>query len=197
MKKIIRITLGSTFLFFILSFVTISPFQFKLLPTTSGIHFSIRHLGIADFYGSFTEFNTKITATSDQFTDAKIEFSAKSGSIQTFIEERDHHLRSSDFLDAEKFPEMKFVSTEIKKGKKGVLLVKGDFTLHGVTKPIEINAIVTGKNVDAKDKSEVYGIKFTGSVLRSDFEVGTNYPETLLSNEVKFEANLEFKKELN
>lgn len=175
----------------------ISQFELKLIPSTSGIHFSINHLGISDIYGNFTDFDTEITTSSDNFLDAKITFSAKTNTINTHIDARDNHLKSADFLDAVQFPEMKFISTSIKKGKKGNFIITGDFTLHGVTKTIDIQAILVGKAIDPSDNSELYGLKFNGTINRLDYGVGSKYPTKMLSDEVKFEANLEFKKTLN
>lgn len=188
----------SFLIFFVASsFIVISQFELKLLPATSGLNFSINHLGITDFKGAFTDFDAQIYSSNDQFLDAQITFTAKTASVNTFIEQRDSHLRSADFLDTDNHPEMKFQSTSIKKGKKGSFLVTGDFTLHGVTKSIVVEAKLTGKATNPSDKKELYGLKFTGSLNRLDFGVGSKYPETLLSNQIDFEANLQFEKPLN
>lgn len=183
--------------FVTMSFVAVSNFVLTNNKVNSGLRFSIKHLGISDFVGAFTDFDTKITTESNDLEKAKIEFSARTFSINTFNEQRDNHLRSSDFLNTEKFPEMKFVSTKITKGKKNNYVVVGDFTFHGVTKSVTMNAVLNGVFVNPETKNEVYGIKFDGSINRLDFGVGVAYPSQMFSNEIKFEATLEMNKNMD
>lgn len=185
-----------TFLILSLSFTAIQQFELHLLKSTSGLNFSIKHLGITDFNGAFTDFESSITTSSDLFTDAQVSFTAKASSVNTFNEQRDHHLRSSDFLDTENHPTITFVSTSIKKGKKGSFTITGDFTLHGVTKSISVDAKLTGKHVNSENQSELYGLKIKGQINRLDFGVGEKYPNEMLSDIVTFEANLTYQKEL-
>lgn len=149
-------------------------------------------MGIADFNGLFTKFDTKMTATKSDLSDAQIEFTAEAASIDTRIEKRDNHVKSADFLDVEKYPEIKFVSTSVKKGKGDNFTVEGDFTMHGVTKKVTLNAEKTGEFVNPENKQKKIGMKFTGEIKRKDFGVGTEFPEAVLSNEIKFVADMQF-----
>lgn len=178
----------------LMSFVAATNFTLDLDKAHSHFGFTIKHLGISDFNGQFTKFDTKLTATADDLSDAKIEFSADAASINTGIEQRDNHLRSADLLDTEKYPEIKFVSTSVKKEKGNNYKVEGDFTFHGVTKKVALNAVLVGKTVNPQSKKEAYGIKFTGAINRLDYGVGAGFPEPMLSNEIKFTADLEFAK---
>ena len=101
----------------------------------SRLGFTIKHMGISDMNGSFSNYEVKMTATKDDFSDAKVELSGEVSSINTANEMRDNHLKSADFFDAEKFPKFTFVSksfTKVPKSKNEYKVV-GDLTLHGVT----------------------------------------------------------------
>src|SRR5664279_5493743 len=95
----------------------------KIDPAHSEIHFKIRHLVISTITGSFKKFEGSVESEKDDFTDAKIQFSAEAASVETNNEQRDGHLRSDDFFNAEKYPKISFVSTgvEIKSGEEYIL----------------------------------------------------------------------------
>lgn len=176
----------------IMSFTAATNFTMNLDKSHSGFIFSIKHMGIADFNGMFTKFDTKMSATKSDLSDAQIEFTAEAASIDTRIENRDNHVKSADFLDVEKYPEIKFVSTAVKKGKGNNFTVEGDFTMRGVTQKVTLNAEKTGEFVNPENKQKKIGMKFTGEIKRKDFGVGTEFPEAVLSNEISFIANMEF-----
>jgi polyisoprenoid-binding protein YceI len=176
----------------LMSFVTATNFSFDLDKTNSSFVFGIRHMNIAEFNALFKKYDTKMTATKADLSDAKIEFTAEAASVDTRNEQRDNHVRSADFLDTEKYPEIKFVSTSIKKGKGNNFVVEGDFTMHGVTKKVSLNAEKTGEMVNPETKKKKIGMQFKGAVNRLDYAVGAGFPEAILGNEVNFTANLEF-----
>ena len=78
-------------------------------PAHSEVHFKIKHLVISTVSGSFKKFEGKMESSNDDFTDAKINFTINSSSVDTNNEQRDGHLKADDFFNAEKFPEIKFV----------------------------------------------------------------------------------------
>ena len=122
-------------------------YQFDKQGQHGFIEFRIQHLGYSWLYGSFKDFDGNFTYDAKDPAKDKVEVTIKTGSIDTNHAERDKHLRSPDFLNAAKFPEAKFVSTALKKeGDK--YLVTGDFTLNGVTKPITLDAKLTGECKD-------------------------------------------------
>src|SRR5688500_10114709 len=84
----------------------------------SQLGFTVKHLGIADVSGTFYDFDAKITSTKPDFSDAVVELTAKTASIDTRVEDRDKHLKSADFFNAEKYPTMSFKSTSVKKAGK-------------------------------------------------------------------------------
>jgi polyisoprenoid-binding protein YceI len=176
----------------LMSFATATNFTLEQDSVHSSFIFTVKHMGIADFNGMFKKYDTKITGTKADLSDAVIEFTAESASIDTRVEKRDNHVKSADFLDVTKYPEITFVSTSVKKGKGENYTIVGDFTLHGVTKSITLNAEKTGEMVNPDSKEKKIGMKFTGELKRKDFGVGESFPDAVVSNEIRFMADMEF-----
>src|SRR6201986_4142020 len=105
-------------------------------PAHSRAHFSVRHMMISNVKGEFTKVAGTVTFDRDNPETSKVETTIAVASLHTRDEQRDGHLKSADFLDAEKYPEIKFVSTSIKKDGTDEYQMTGDMTIHGVTKPV-------------------------------------------------------------
>lgn len=161
----------------------------------SRMGFSITHLGIADFNGNFSNVETKITTSKEDFSDAVVELTADVNSINTGNEQRDAHLKSPDIFDAAKYPQLTFKSTSFTKGAGNTYTVKGNLTLHGVTKPVELTAVHNGTTIHPMSKKSVAGFKVTGTIKRSDFNLTANMPAPMLSDEVRLVADLEYSKD--
>lgn len=123
------------------------------------IQFRVQHLGYSWLYGRFNNFSGKFSYDESAPEKARIEVSIDTSSVDSNHAERDKHLRSEDFLNVKKYPEARFVSTAFVpgKGNKGVL--KGNLTLLGVTKPIEIGVETIGAG---KDPWGGYRVGFEG-----------------------------------
>ena len=144
----------------------------------TNIQFNATHMVVAEVNGSFKEFDGSVISKSDDFNGAEVEFTAKTASINTGVENRDNHLKSDDFFNAEKFPEIKFKGTLVKEGGKYQL--KGDFTMRDVTKPVVFDvtyggSIDTGRGVKA-------GFKLNGKINR--LEYGLKWSNKLASGEL-------------
>lgn len=163
-------------------------------PNHSKLSFSIIHLGISSIDGLFNNFEASLKTSKDDFSDATFEMTADVNSINTQIDARDQHLRSDEFFDVVKFPKMTFKSTSIKKdGKeKGRYILVGNLSMHGITKQITLHLWYRGTALNPANNSNVAGFQITGSLKRSDFDLGSKYPEPMLSNEVKIKADCEF-----
>jgi polyisoprenoid-binding protein YceI len=155
--------------------------------------FTISHMTVSDVEGFFKQFDAKITATGSDFTDAKVEMTAQVGSINTDNDKRDEHLKSPDFFDASKFGTVTFTSTSFKK-KGSDYVVKGNLTMHGITKQIELKAVCKTA-MNPMSKKEVAGFKITGTIKRKDFGIGESMPAAMLGEEVAVLANVEFSKD--
>jgi polyisoprenoid-binding protein YceI len=147
--------------------------DYKVDPSHAGISFKIAHMGLSWIQGRFDEFGGEFTI--DAANPDKSSFSMKinPASIDTNNQKRDEHLRSPDFLNAKQFPAMSFKSTSVRPIKGGYE-VTGDFTMHGVTKPVTFE-LVGGRT------AEMQGMKRTGfssefSIKRTDFGIGQPTP---------------------
>ena len=160
----------------------------------SELSFSVKHLGVSTVTGFFTDFDAKIVSNKDDFSDAYFEMEARTNSVNTRVDMRDKHLRSADFFDVEKYPTMTFKSTSVKKGKKKTLLVTGDLTLTGVTKSITLTLKPNGKITNQQSGKETAGFDVEGSLKRSDFNFGSKFGETMISDVVQLRASGEFTK---
>jgi polyisoprenoid-binding protein YceI len=133
----------------------------------SKIGFNVIHMAITEVEGEFRDFDAKVVSTSDDFHNADVEFTAKVASIDTENERRDNDLRSDNFFNAEKYPEIKFKGKLVKEGNAYKL--KGDFTMLDVTKPVTFDVtyggtVNTGRGMKA-------GFKVTGTINRKDYNL--------------------------
>ena len=133
----------------------------------SRIGFSVPHYAITEVEGNFKDFDASILSKSDDFNGAEVTFTAKTASIDTDNERRDGHLKSADFFEAEKHPEVTFKGTLVKDAGKYKL--KGDITMRGVTKPVEFD-VTYGGTMDT-GRGLKAGFKLEGQVNRQEFGV--------------------------
>jgi polyisoprenoid-binding protein YceI len=152
---------------------TIAPAgTWKVDPAHSRFGFAVKHMGVATVRGHFEEVDGTLVIGDDPSA-AKITGSAKTASVQTGVGQRDDHLRSADFFDAENHPELTFESTRIEAIDDETYKIVGDLTIHGETREIELEAEVGGVEVGMNDEDRV-GIEATGTLSRSDFNMKFN-----------------------
>lgn len=167
-------------------------------PAHSNIQFSISHLVISEVIGNFTSYEGTVLSDKADFSDAKINFTIKVNSIDTDNKKRDQHLTGTDFFDAEKYPEITFKGKSLKKVSGNKYKLTGDFTMHGVTKTIELDVKYGGTIKDPWGNTKA-GFKITGTINRYDF--GLKYNSTLeagglmLGEEVELVCNIELAKQ--
>lgn len=184
-----------TFLFslMLVSMGVMSQTQWTADPFHSKIGFTVTHLGIADIPGHFGDFDVIITSAREDFSDAVVEMTIRTNSIDTRVEPRDNHLKSSDFFDVEKYPTMTFKSTSIKPLGKNTYELTGNLTMHGITKKVKARMLYRGTTANPNaDGAPVAGIQITAELDRSDFEIGNGFPPPMISNEVIIKADGEF-----
>ncbi len=136
----------------------------------SQVKFSVSHLVIAEVTGRFTDFDVELQQGADDFSTAKIEATIKTASINTDQEKRDTHLRSDEFLNAEKYPTMTFKSTSIEKTGDRTYKVLGDLTIRDVTKPVVLDTRFNGTVVDPWGNTKA-GFKARTTINRFDYGV--------------------------
>lgn len=161
-------------------------------PAHSRLGFVVKHLTISEIDGRFADFSVKVTTSKADYSDAQIELTAKVASINTDIEARDNHLRSADFFDVEKYPALTFQSTSLKKESKNKGKLYGNLTFHGVTKPVVLDVQYFGSVINSMNNADTAGFQITGEIKRSDFNLGANYPEAMISDKIRIIANAEF-----
>jgi len=138
-------------------------------PAHSQVSFSVAHLVIAEVTGRFNDFTVTLQQTAkDDFAGSILEATIKTASVDTENEGRDKHLRSDDFFNAEKFPEITFKSTAIEKSGTDTYKVSGDLTIRDITKPVVFEARYTGQVKDPWGNQKI-GFKATASVNRFDY----------------------------
>jgi polyisoprenoid-binding protein YceI len=168
--------------------------DYKIDPAHSIIGFAIRHFEINWVEGRFKDFNGAIRLDDKDITRSSVEFTAKAASIDTGVEGRDKHLRTADFFEVEKYPELSFKSTGVERKGKERYVLKGDLTIKGVTKPVAIPFTITGAVVDTRDNTRI-GIEGQTKINRRDF--GVNWGHALpvggadVGDEVTINLNLE------
>ncbi len=160
----------------------------------SHITFTITHLAVSDVDGSFKDFSAEIIASKPDFSDAQFDFTANANSVSTDNDQRDGHLKSADFFEVAKYPNVTFKSTSIKTASKDHYKVTGNLTLRGVTKPATFDLVYRGTITNPMTKGPDAGFVATGTIKRSDFSFGSKYSSPMLSDEVTFKASGEFTK---
>ncbi len=167
-------------------------------PAHSDIEFKVKHMMITTVTGTFKEFKSEVETEGDDFTTAKISFEANTASVFTNAEQRDAHLRSADFFDAENFPVMSFVSSRLEKIDDETWLLKGDLTIRGVTNPVKLDVEFGGQGKDPWGNTKA-GFSLNGKINRKDWGLNWNAAlETggvLVSDDVRIYAEVQYAKQ--
>lgn len=151
------------------TFLPIPTGDYRLDGSHSVIGFSILHNELALVSGRFKDFTGTIHYDDKDVTKSSVEFNAKVTSIDTGVEGRDRHLRTADFFEVEKFPEMTFKSTKVERKGKNYFL-HGDLTIKGVTKPVTLPFTLTGAIKDGRGNTRI-GIAAQTKIDRRDFGI--------------------------
>lgn len=134
----------------------------------SEITFKVKHLVISTVTGKFNAFDASMEAESEDFDNASISFSADINSIDTGVEDRDNHLKSDDFFNAEQFPKMTFKSSSFTKTGEGTFKLIGDLTIRDITKEVTLDVDHGGVVVDPYGQTKA-GFEISGTINRKEF----------------------------
>ncbi|MBB1286778.1 polyisoprenoid-binding protein [Flavisolibacter sp. BT320] len=165
----------------------------------SELGFKVKHLMISNVSGSFKNFTADVETEDDDFSKASIHLTAQMDSVTTNNEQRDAHLRTSDFFEVEHYPQLTFYSTRIEKADNNTFTVWGDLTLKGVTKPVTLQVEASGVTNDPWG-NERAGFTVSGKLNRKDW--GVNYNALLetggvaLGEDVKINAEIQMVKQV-
>jgi len=166
----------------------------KIDPMHSEVQFKVKHLMISTVTGDFKAYDaTAETSDDDSFENAQISFSAQIDSISTGNEQRDGHLKSGEFFDAEAFPTLSFVSTSYLNNE-----LKGNLTIKDVTKEVVLDAEFGGLMTDFYGQTKA-GFEISGKINRKDFGLTwsavTEAGGVVVSDDVKLILNVQLTKQ--
>jgi polyisoprenoid-binding protein YceI len=172
-----------------------APATLEADPNHSTVGFSVKHMVATTVRGQFTKFSSTVELNKEDPAKSSIELRVDPSSINTNNEKRDNHLRSQDFLDVQKCPEMSFRSRRIDKSAEKYK-VTGDLTMHCVTRPLTLEASFTDQPIKSPSGASVYPASATGKLKRSEWGLTWNkLLETggaVVSDEVNLELDFEF-----
>jgi polyisoprenoid-binding protein YceI len=162
----------------------------------SKISFTIDHMVITEVEGRFTDFDINFSS-GENFENPNLNVDIKTASINTDNEQRDAHLKSADFFDATNNPDITFKATSFTKVADMQYKLKGNLTMHGITKPIELDVKYGGTIKDPRGNTKI-GFKVSGTLNRYDYNLKYNSVlETgalMIGEEVTIQAFVEMKK---
>lgn len=166
-------------------------------PTHSEVQFKVKHLVITTVTGQFGEFSGSIEAN-ETFETINANFEAEISSISTNNEQRDGHLKSADFFDAENHPKLTFKSTSLEKKEGNDFNLIGEISIRGTVKPITLSVIYEGTATDPWGNVKA-GFEINGKINRHDFGLTwgalTEAGGAVVSDEVKLHANIQLVKQ--
>lgn len=166
-------------------------------PTHSEIGFKVKHMMFTNVSGKFEKYNGVIETAGNSFDNTKVEFTAETASVTTGNKDRDAHLVSADFFDVANYPELKFVSTSFTSNGNDTFVMKGDLSLHGITKPVTLNVEYGGLANDPWGNQKA-AFNITGKINRKDWGLAWNVSldsgGVLVSEEIRLNIEVQLVK---
>lgn len=180
-----------------LTFAVFAQTQWKTDQKQSKLAFSVTSMGINQVQGYFRSFEATILSSEEDFSDAVFSLTVDAASIDTDIKRRDDDLRSDHFFDVENLPQISFRSTSIRKTGPDTYLLTGDLSMHGVTRAVTMDLLYKGttRNPATRTLSTVFQV--TGTLKRSDFNIGRGFMASMVGDEVNINADGAFISQYN
>ena len=166
-----------------------APVTYKLDPGHTQVLFSWNHFGFSNPAANLGQVDGTLVYDEKDPAKATVEATLPLSGLDTFVPKLDEHLKSADFLDAAKYPNVTFKSTKVTPAGKGKLKVVGDLTVHGVTKPVTLDVTLNKVGPHPMMKAQTIGFDATTTIKRSDFGVGAYVPN--VSDEIKVRITTE------
>jgi polyisoprenoid-binding protein YceI len=173
-----------------------APLTLEGDPAHTSAGFSVKHMVVTTVRGEFTKVSSTLHWNKDDPSKSTVDMKIDAASINTNNEKRDGHLKSADFFDVQKCPEITFKSNKVQKESGDKYKVSGDLTMHCTTKPVVLEVAFTDQPVKTPFGTTVYAASASGKVKRSDW--GLNWNKALetggvvLSDEVKLDVDVEY-----
>jgi polyisoprenoid-binding protein YceI len=161
-------------------------------PSHTIVEWQVNHFGFNDYFGMFGETSGTLALNPAKLAATQVSIEIPIKGLVTASSKLNEHLNSSEFFDSEKMPTAKFVSTMVM-AKGNTAMIHGNLTLHGVTKPIILNAKFVGAGLNPFSKKETIGFHATGSIMRSQFGMGGFVP--LVADKVDLKITAAFEKQ--
>lgn len=185
-------------IFFIAAFLSVAALaqtNWTIDKTHSNVRFTVTYLVISEVEGVFNSFNGEIISSEPDFSDAEINFEVDINSIDTDNQKRDSHLKSDDFFNAEKFPQMTFKSTSFSKDADNKYTLSGYLKIRDITKPVVFDVSYGGTIKDGYGNNRA-GFKAKTTINRFDYglrwDAVTEAGSAVVGKEVDISLNLQF-----
>lgn len=149
---------------------------YAIEPYHTRVMFSVLHMGFSNYYGQFTGASGTLTIDPKKVAAASFDITVPTASVSTTNDKLDGELKSTDWLDATKYPTIEFKSASVKRAGSNEAEVTGDLTLHGVTKPVTLKVKFIGAGPNPMSKKVTAGFQLSGKIKRSDFGVTKYVP---------------------
>jgi polyisoprenoid-binding protein YceI len=160
----------------------------------SEVDFTIRHLSVSNVHGRIGKVAATLHLNETDITKSTVTATIDVTTIDTGEPARDTHIKSPDFFDVAKFPAATFESTSVVKGGSG-LTVTGNFTLHGVTKPVVLDVDGPSGPALGMDHKPHSGFTATTTISRTAFGIGAKFPDAIVGDAVKLTIEVEVVKQ--
>ncbi|HEY6910450.1 MAG TPA: YceI family protein [Myxococcales bacterium] len=174
--------------------IAAAPLTLEADPAHSSAAFSVKHMVVTTVHGQFDKVASTLQLNKDDPTKSSVEVKIDAASVDTHNEKRDGHLKSADFFDAEKCPEITFKSEKIQKAGKSYKIT-GPLTMHCQTRPVTLQAVFSGPQ-KTPTGSTVYAAEVTGKLKRSDWGLKWNKAieggGVVVSDDVNLDLNFEY-----
>jgi len=166
-----------------------APVTYKLDPSHTMVLFSWNHFGYSNPTANLGQVDGTLVYDEKDPSKATVEATLPLAGLDTFVPKLDEHLKSADFLDAAKYPNVTFKSTKVTPAGKNKLKVVGDLTVHGVTKPVTLDVTLNKIGPHPMMKMQTVGFDATTTIKRADFGVGAYVPN--VSDDIKIRITTE------
>jgi polyisoprenoid-binding protein YceI len=164
--------------------------DYKVEKTHVDVLFAVSHLGFTQKHGSFRDIDATLNCDVDKLEACHVEVVIRAESIDTGFPARDQDVRGDRFLDVAKYPEIRFVSRKVTRSGAQNLRIEGELTMHGVTKPLVLEARLNKTGPNPFDKRPTLGFSAQGSLKRTEFGVSGLLP--MIGDEVAVTVDAEF-----
>ncbi|WP_419799130.1 MAG: YceI family protein [Terasakiella sp.] len=152
------------------------PMEYAFDTNHTSIEFYVNHMGFSNFQGEFQTFDGTLVFDEAKPQDSRVEVVIDANSIDTDVAALDKHLKSADFFDVAKFPNLTFKSKSIEITGEKTGIITGDLTMHGVTKEVALKVTLNKAAPNPMTKKAAVGFSATATLQRSDFGISTYVP---------------------